>query len=256
MDRNLDWTTGTGLHGAGWALAALFAFWLVVVEPLLGRAAFRHFLRTLARGDAGARLRFYRRWTLQGWLLMAVILVLVFGVFGWTPAQIGLRAPHFPPQLPWGFLSLLVVAAFAGLILGIVMARRRPPRATPGKQAGPAPEVMRMLPRSAAERHAFAMLAVTAGITEEVIWRGVLLAMLVAVAPGLPTLVLGAAMAVVFGWAHLYQGPGGVIGTTILGGLLTALYLASGSLLLPMLLHAAIDLLAMLRSPDRPDQAT
>lgn len=45
-----------------------------------------------------------------------------------------------------------------------------------------------------------------------------------------------------FGLAHAYQGPAGVLTTGVLGGVLAAVYLQSGSLLLPMALHTVIDL--------------
>ena len=53
-------------------------------------------------------------------------------------------------------------------------------------------------------------------------------------------LVLVAAVA--FGLAHAYQGRAGILLTGLLGGVMAALYLGTGSLLLPVLLHAAIDL--------------
>jgi membrane protease YdiL (CAAX protease family) len=46
----------------------------------------------------------------------------------------------------------------------------------------------------------------------------------------------------VFGLAHAYQGVTGVVTTGVLGGVLAALYLGTGSLLLPVVLHALIDL--------------
>ena len=48
--------------------------------------------------------------------------------------------------------------------------------------------------------------------------------------------------AVAFGLAHAYQGRAGVVLTGVLGGVMAALYVGTGSLLLPVLLHAAIDL--------------
>ena len=48
--------------------------------------------------------------------------------------------------------------------------------------------------------------------------------------------------AVAFGLAHAYQGAVGILTTGLLGGVMAALYLQTGSLLLPVLLHAAIDL--------------
>jgi membrane protease YdiL (CAAX protease family) len=48
--------------------------------------------------------------------------------------------------------------------------------------------------------------------------------------------------AVAFGLAHAYQGLTGILTTGVLGGVLAGVYLSTGSLLLPVLLHAAIDL--------------
>ena len=48
--------------------------------------------------------------------------------------------------------------------------------------------------------------------------------------------------AIAFGTAHAYQGAAGVATTGVLGGVLAALYLQTGSLLFPVLLHVAIDL--------------
>jgi membrane protease YdiL (CAAX protease family) len=45
-----------------------------------------------------------------------------------------------------------------------------------------------------------------------------------------------------FGLAHAYQGVAGVLTTGVLGGVLAAVYLQTGSLLLPVVLHVVIDL--------------
>ncbi|MEJ7704018.1 MAG: CPBP family intramembrane glutamic endopeptidase [Geodermatophilaceae bacterium] len=62
-----------------------------------------------------------------------------------------------------------------------------------------------------------------------------------------------------FGLAHLYQGRGGVVTTSVLGALLTFLYVGTGTLLVPMLVHAAIDLRILwvpvrVLPPDGPDR--
>jgi membrane protease YdiL (CAAX protease family) len=49
----------------------------------------------------------------------------------------------------------------------------------------------------------------------------------------------------VFGLAHAGQGVRGVLATAMVGLLLGGLFLASGSLLLPILLHTLIDLRAL-----------
>jgi membrane protease YdiL (CAAX protease family) len=54
--------------------------------------------------------------------------------------------------------------------------------------------------------------------------------------------VLVVVAAVAFGLAHAYQGVPGVVATGLLGGVMAAVYLQTGSLLLPVLLHTLIDL--------------
>jgi membrane protease YdiL (CAAX protease family) len=55
--------------------------------------------------------------------------------------------------------------------------------------------------------------------------------------------------AVLFGLAHCYQGWKGVLMTTLLGVVFTALYVAISRLWVVMALHALIDLNALLLQP-------
>ena len=248
---NVDWTHGVAVHGASWIVIALIVAWLLLGEPLLGRSAYRHFLTALKSGDVGARMRFYRKWTWQSWMAVIVMLGLALGVLGWRPAQLGLRLPSVYVHVPASFLGGLAVGVFSVVVFGMLMARRRKhgsePRSEP--RAATKAKVMHMLPRRADERRAFAILSITAGITEEIVWRGLGLALLVALFPHAPLIVYIAILAGAFGWAHLYQGIPGIIVTAVLGGLLTTLYIATGSLLLPMVVHALIDLVAITRAP-------
>jgi hypothetical protein len=108
-----------------------------------------------------------------------------------------------------------------------------------------------LLPRSRPERWAFAAVAVTAGVTEEVLYRGYLMWWLVLAAPvggyGGAMLLTSAA----FGLGHAYQGlvPAAVAGVAGLG--LALLAFTTGSLLLPVLLHVLVDLRVLLLLPRR-----
>jgi uncharacterized protein len=55
---------------------------------------------------------------------------------------------------------------------------------------------------------------------------------------------------VVFALAHLYQGWRGMIGVTAITVVFTVLYVRSGSLLLPVVLHVVTDLRGLLLVPD------
>ncbi len=95
------------------------------------------------------------------------------------------------------------------------------------------------LPRTDEETANFSWLAVSAGVCEEIAYRGFLIWYLAA-AFGMP---LGAGLStVIFGVAHAYQGPSGILKTGIVGLIFAGLYLLSGSLWLSILLHATIDL--------------
>jgi membrane protease YdiL (CAAX protease family) len=52
-----------------------------------------------------------------------------------------------------------------------------------------------------------------------------------------------------FGLMHLYQGWAGVIATTLVGAVMSAIYLATGSIWIVIILHAAIDLNGLIVMP-------
>ena len=99
--------------------------------------------------------------------------------------------------------------------------------------------VERLMPRSRAELPLFAVLATTAGLCEELLFRGYLLWV---AGHLLPFPVAPAAQALVFGVCHAYQGWRGIVLTTFAGVFLTAVVLVTGSLWPAMLIHALMDL--------------
>jgi membrane protease YdiL (CAAX protease family) len=249
---NVDWVLGASVHGIGWIVVLAIAAWLLLAEPLLGRASYRRLEAALDRGAPFARVRCYRQWIWQSWLLALLVMALSIGVLGWTPAQLGLRLAHLPGLpggLSWATLGVGAMLGLAGFIGAARMASRKARRARTAQPPPPRrmPEGMQILPRNRGERRLFALLAVTAGVTEEIVWRGFLLALLVTLFPRAPMAMPIVAIAVVFGWAHLYQGLTGILATGVLGGMLALLYVVTGSLLPSIVLHAAIDLAALLR---------
>ncbi|MBN2243478.1 MAG: CPBP family intramembrane metalloprotease, partial [Acidobacteria bacterium] len=82
-------------------------------------------------------------------------------------------------------------------------------------------------------------LSLTAGFCEEVLYRGFLMWYAMTWLPGAAAVLVSA---VLFGAAHLYLGWGvGVLRATIMGGVLGAAYLLTGTLWVPIVLHAAVD---------------
>src|ERR1700731_3367510 len=98
-----------------------------------------------------------------------------------------------------------------------------------------------MLPGSQSESRLFALAAIAAGVCEEVLFRGFLIALLA----NWFGLLGGAALSVtLFGLCHAYQGRAGIVRTGAFGAVATALALGSGSLIPVIIVHTAVDLLA------------
>jgi hypothetical protein len=76
-----------------------------------------------------------------------------------------------------------------------------------------------------------------------------LYAALIAVFPRLDVLNAIILSSIFFGIAHMYQGWKGVLATGFVGLLLAWFYYMTGSLLLPIIIHALIDLRAMFLFP-------
>ncbi|GHE13053.1 CPBP family intramembrane glutamic endopeptidase [Klenkia taihuensis] len=223
--------------------AVVVAGYLVVGEPVVGHVLHRRFEDRM-RTDARARRSFYLRLLVLEWGLSLLVLVVFLAAPDVDAGQVGLRWPQAWPG--W------ITSAACLLLLAFVVVSTRALRSGALAAAAPAPtgrhgeppvqSTVALLPRSGAERRLFAVVGVTAGVCEEWLYRGFFLAVVAAVAPGLPSGVLVVVAAVAFGAAHAYQGAGGVLLTGVLGGVFAALYLQTGSLLLPVLLHAAVDL--------------
>jgi membrane protease YdiL (CAAX protease family) len=234
------------LAGVAGAFAVLLAAYLVIGQAVVGGWSQRRFRRTLGR-DPRARLLRYRRTALLEWSGVAACALLVAAAPGLDLADIGLRWP----RLTGGGAPYTLVGGL-GLALSVALLITLRRRVEQGAEVVAPGEVVALLPRTVRERRAFAALAVTAGVCEETLYRGVLLALAAALRPEPGPARLVALSALAFGVAHSYQGGAGVVVTAVLGACLTVLYLGSGSLLLPVLYHVLVDLRVLMLAADRP----
>jgi uncharacterized protein len=234
-------------YGPAALAAVVVAGYLVLGEPLVGHVLHRRFEGRL-RTDDGARRSFYRRLLVLEWGLALVALVIWLAAPGVDAAAVGLRWPRSWPGPIAGAAAVLVLAFVvlstralrSGALAQVPAQPRRPGE---GRHAEPAVHAtLALLPRSRAERRLFTLVGVTAGVCEEWLYRGFFLAVVAALTGGLSLPLMTLVGAAAFGLAHAYQGVAGVLTTGVLGGVLAALYLDTGSLLVPVLLHVLIDL--------------
>lgn len=205
-----------------------------------------------------ARLRYYA--TVCAWLWGASIIALV--IVGWRSLAIISPAPQ---EMGWLFSHIWVryiIAVILFTLAGIVawtyfsvlrMRLRKQPRKYASADLMQKVSYAYLFPATRSERRWWIAVGLTGGICEETLFRGFLLHYLHSSAWQLNLTVALVVSSLIFGLQHLYQGAQGVIVTTVLGMLFGLLFLLSGSLLLPMLLHAALDLrlLVILRPPPR-----
>ena len=146
-------------------------------------------------------------------------------------AAIGLTGLPLLPLVGWS------LGLTAGALVVIVVFR------AVGQAVGhrDTPLLHALLPRTPRECGLFGVLSLAAGSGEEVAYRGYLIPVLAPLTGLLPAAVLST---VVFGLLHLYQGWLGVLRTGVMGALLAAGFLASGSLWPPIIAHVLIDVLA------------
>lgn len=98
-----------------------------------------------------------------------------------------------------------------------------------------------LIPKTFGDRLLFLFVAITAGFCEEIIFRGAMLYYLSNLSYELSIITIGIISSMLFGIIHLYQGWKGVLQTTYLGGVLFFLYVGTGSLWIPIVLHIIVD---------------
>ena len=206
------------------------------------------------------KIRYYKMICTWLWIASALAVVAIGfrPLFAISPSsgEISWLLPH-----PWvrylveALIAILVIMSVV-LPVGIVTWKKLTKR--PRKYSSAALKSFSyFFPATWTERRWWVFVAITAGICEEIVFRGFLLHYL-HVFPWTLNLTLALLISsVIFGLNHLYQGAGGVAGTAIVGFLFGLLFLLTGDLLLPIIFHGAMDLrlLAVLRPPaDAPSQ--
>jgi uncharacterized protein len=230
-------------------LAIILLLGLGLWFPWSAVREFRSLVRADAQGLPGARVRHYRGILVTEWIAVAVTL-------GWwfasgRPAE-PLRLGFDPVGSQWWAVGIGLAASALLVLQTVVLTRNPDVLARFGRKLG---DLAAMVPRTAREQRWFAWLSVTAGICEEILYRGLLLAVLAAVVGTWPAVV---ATSIVFGVGHLYQGFSGAIKTGVVGLVFALLTVLSGSLLVAVVVHIVLDVTSgrmmrmALASPERP----
>ncbi len=213
---------------------ALFLI-LALLLPLFGWLGIRRLRRNIEAGLPYIhRVRDYRNNMLVLWSVCGATLCLwLWQVRDWS--TLGLT----PPSGDYG--QLAVSAALALFVVGYSYRTLALVRSSPGAAASVIESTQRFsfaLPHTRRDLRWFYSLSVTAGVTEEILYRGFLLAYLSGYMPVAAAVVLSSLL---FAGGHAYQGLRGVIQVFVLGMAFSAMYVLSGSLIVPIVAHVLID---------------
>jgi membrane protease YdiL (CAAX protease family) len=195
-------------------------------------------VRAIAAGVPSARARLYRNSVVPQWVFSGCIIALwVFRARPWTALLLGSSTP----------LRLGIALASAALSFAVLPLQRRALFARPNW-----PELVRrtlgyadpLVPRTTGEYRGMIVVALTAGVCEEFLFRGFVTWYFLEFWPGSRVgLILAVTIsAILFGFAHIYFGVRQVWMSAVVGAFFAAVVLATGSLLPAMVLHAAMDL--------------
>lgn len=212
---------------------ALAALALIALPAMSVFYALRH-ARERAPGSNQLIARYWQT-MLRGWAVTIAVLF-AWKLSGRSFDQLGLGWPPAPLEFAAIAVSLVAVATLA---VQTTFGFKPTEKDVSGWKRQL--DALKLAPRNAKELAVFLPVAVTAGVWEEIFYRGFLMWFFEPVAGVAGSVVI---TAIIFGAGHAYQGWKGVLRTTAVGAFFAAGYALTGSLWWLIILHAAVDVFA------------
>jgi len=216
------------MHLLEWLLLAYLLVFFPVWELIHGRSD-----RERLQADPALKVPLYRTICLQLW--MPTLLLLALYVSG------SLSVSELPILVPIDLAQAIALLALLAVIgyLGFSLSRVVQDAEVRQQTAEALRDQAWSLPVNRREAGWFiGPVSLSAGICEELLFRGYLIPWLGQALPIWAAVLLSS---VLFGLLHAYQGPAGIVRTGAVGLVLALVFVATGSLLVPIVLHVVVD---------------
>ena len=190
--------------------------------------------------DTAARQRFYRKWIATSWLfygLPSIVGLLILSKMG-----VDISLPEVGVNLVPAAVSVSVIVLLL-TVATLVQAKR----ASADDRKKVQQEINQVsggsiIARNSSERRLAAVLSLSAGINEELFFRAFLPVVIIGLIGSDLAILAIVISVVIFGAVHLYQGLRGIMLTGIIGAVMMVVYLATGSIFWPIVLHIIMDI--------------
>ena len=216
----------------------LFILFLLFYEPVIGYFDFQRFKQKV-KTDSNARIKYYNNAIIRLWIPTIIILLLI-GLTELSFKEIGLTIPtiNTEPLGKWvtylglviGLLYLLFVLYY---IIGFHFSDKiKRELSIKKKEEWEQSVIAPLLPVSEKEKKRWNYVSLTAGLTEEVIYRGFTVFALAYLFPNFSIWAIILLSSILFGLAHTYQGfLMGFLRTTIFAILFCIIFMSMGSVI-------------------------
>lgn len=240
-----------------WILGVVLLALLAVLVLRAVRRDRRDYQRFKGFTETADRQRMYRRWLLEAFAVFgvasAVILLLAWRFVGallgevrlWPVARWFSGLLSSTGALIPGLALALAAVLIVGTVVAVLLARRS--LLADGEDVPTIGDIGALLPRNRRELLYGAGLSLNAGIFEELLFRLGVPALVFAITGSAIVAVVGGVL--LFAALHSYQGVPGIAGALIIGTLLMLLYLTTGSIVVPIVAHALLDLRSLVLIP-------
>lgn len=189
--------------------------------------------------DSFSRLNYFKFVIWSEWIVVLLILTFVLLSSNLDFASIGFTIPENIEKFYGMFIGFIIGVTFLVFILmKLPFYKKRTEKQVES--------IDYLLPTTKIERKWSIFVAITAGICEEIIYRGFVIHYLSSLPLDLEKIHLLILSAIIFGFAHIYQGWKGFLFTGLIGFVFARIYLETGSLLFPIILHIIIDMRSFL----------